>query len=269
MARIRLAREAPRYLLAALALAGIGASVRFLVDPPVARPAAPAAPAAALADRAAEGFAVLFARRYLTWDASEPQLSQTLAGYLGSGEGSAAFTPPATGAEHVAWAEVVQAREAAPGWHYYTVAAQTDSAGLVYLSVGVRREPGGTLALAGYPAFVGPPASEPAPPQTRLREVTDASLATVVQRALRNYLAGSEADLQADLSPQARVSPPTQTLALGPVLRLGWSADSRSVLAVVGARDGRGAQYTLGYELDVLRLQGRWEISAIQMDPAS
>ena len=36
--------------------------------------------------------------------------------------------------------------------------------------------------------------------------------------------------------------------------------------AVVQAHDARGVRYTLGYELDVADVEGRWEISAIQMD---
>jgi len=39
------------------------------------------------------------------------------------------------------------------------------------------------------------------------------------------------------------------------------------VLAVVQAEDARGVRYTLAYEVDVVRAQGRWEISAIEMDP--
>jgi hypothetical protein len=41
------------------------------------------------------------------------------------------------------------------------------------------------------------------------------------------------------------------------------------VLAVVHAYDQRGARYTLAYELDVSAVAGRWEISAIQIDPDS
>jgi hypothetical protein len=35
----------------------------------------------------------------------------------------------------------------------------------------------------------------------------------------------------------------------------------------VQAQNARGARYTLAYELDVARVQGRWEVSAIQTDP--
>ena len=56
-------------------------------------------------------------------------------------------------------------------------------------------------------------------------------------------------------------------LALQSLQSLVWAPGAGAVLAVVQAQDQRGAQYTLAYELDVARLQGRWEISAIQMDP--
>jgi len=56
-------------------------------------------------------------------------------------------------------------------------------------------------------------------------------------------------------------------LSLESLQRLDWSPGGGSVIAVVQAQDPRGAQYTLGYELDVSREQGRWEISAVQMDP--
>ena len=49
--------------------------------------------------------------------------------------------------------------------------------------------------------------------------------------------------------------------------RLDWAPGAGAVLAVVEAEDARGARYTLAYELDVARVQGRWEVSAIQMDP--
>jgi hypothetical protein len=167
----------------------------------------------------------------------------------------------------VQWAEVVQARESQPGVHVYTVAAQTDTAGLVYLAVPVGRARGGSLRLAGYPAFVGPPATSPSNAEPRLREVTDGALTTVVTRGMRNYLSASSGELAADLTAQARVSPPGLSLSLDSVQRIDWAADGTSVLATVQAHDGRGVQYALTYELDVVRQQGRWEIAAIEMDP--
>jgi hypothetical protein len=267
--RLRLARDLPRYFLYALCAVGLIATARFAIAPP--RPAAPAAqPSAPPApDLAAEGFASLFARRYLTWDASQPQVSEQLLGpFTGPGiEPDAGFRLPATGEQRVTWTEVVQARHAKTGEHVYTVAAQTDTAGLVYLTVGVVRKADGSLALAGYPAFVGAPAAGPAEAPPRLVEVTDAALIAVVERALRNYLAASPEELAADLTSNARVAVPDVRLTLQSLQRLGWATDRRSVLALAEAQDSRGARYTLAYELDVAEVDGRWEVSAVQMDP--
>jgi Conjugative transposon protein TcpC len=267
--RIRLSRELPRYLLCALAAAGLAASVRFAVAPPrpVAVASTPLAPA--LRDRAAEGYAALFARRYLTWNAAEPQASQrSLESFAGSQmETNAGLELPSSGQQKVEWVEVVQERTPAAGEHVYTLAAQTDAEGLLYLTVSVVRTASGALALAGYPAFVGPPAAAPAQGDQHLREVMDAALATVVARALHNYLAGSGSELAADLANGARVSLPSLSLELESVQRLDWTLGASSVLAVVQAQDERGVQYTLAYELDVMREQGRWEVSAIQTDP--
>jgi hypothetical protein len=266
---IRLARELPRYLLCALAVAGLAASARFAIAPPRPAGVASAARQAAVPDRAAEGFAALFARRYLTWNAADPLASErALQAFDGPGmEPDAGLQLPSGGQQHVEWAEVVQQREPSAGSHVYTVAAQTDTGGLMYLTVSVARAADGHLALSGYPSLVGAPASGAALETARLREVTDPSLDTVVQRALRNYLAASPGELAADLAGGARVSLPGVALGLLSVQRLDWSADGRSVIAVVQARDTRGLRYTFAYELDVLQFAGRWEISAVEVNP--
>jgi hypothetical protein len=267
--RIRLVRELPRYLLQALALAGLLASARFAIAPPRPVLRRVSTPSSALVDRAAEGFASLFARRYLTWDARDPEAHRlALASYLSSSmEAEAGLQPPMGGEQSVQWTQVVQAQAGALGGHLYTLAVQTDTDGLLYLTVPVVRNAAGSLALGGYPAFVGAPASTGASTPAGLREVEDPALATVVTRALRNYLAGAESELAADLSAGAHVSLPGAALALQSLDSLDWSQGGRSVLAVVRARDERGAQYTLGYELDVVSSAGRWEVAAIQMDP--
>jgi hypothetical protein len=267
--RIRLSRELPRYLLCALSATGLAASVRFAVAPPRAPAPAMARYAQTPRDPAAEGFAALFARRYLTWNAAEPQASaRSLQPFVGSQlEADAGLVLPPSGEQRVEWVQVIQERSPLAGEHVYTVAAQTNAAGLVYLTVGVVRSAGGALSLAGYPAFVGAPATAPAQGGPRLGEVTDSALVVVVRRALRNYLAGSAEELAADLTAQARVSLPSLTLSLGSLQHLDWTPGHGSVLAVVQAQDARGAQYTLAYELDVARQQGRWEVSAVQTDP--
>ncbi len=267
--RIRLARELPRYLLCGLSIAGLMASARFAIAPPRPSARAQSGRPTQPPDRAAEGYASLFARRYLTWDAAEPQADQrALASFAGPGmEPDAGLRLAPSGEQRVEWLEVVQQREPELGEHVYTLAAQTDSAGLLYLTVSVVRRADGSLALSGYPAFVGAPSFAPAQAPGEPREVQDPALATVVTRALRNYLGGSAGELAADLTNDARVSLPGLVLSLDSVQRLSWSPGGDSVLALVQAQDGRGVQYTLNYELDVAQEQGRWEVSAVQMDP--
>jgi hypothetical protein len=259
----------PRYLVCIAAATGVLASVRFALSPPAVRLPRASTPQAATADHAAEGFAVLFARRYLSWDASVPQANAALLAPMAGSVMTAAagLILPASGAQRVEWAEVVQERRPAGGAHVYTVAAQTDSAGLVYLTVGVVRGPEAVLALSGYPAFVAPPTATGAQLSGAGRPVTESSLVGVVRRALRNYLAGSPDELAADLSVGARVGVSSLALVLEGLQRLVWSTGEHSVLAVIAARDARGVHYTLAYELDVVDVAGRWEVSAVQMDP--
>jgi hypothetical protein len=266
---VRLAREMPRHLLCAAAVAGLAASVRFAVSPPEAVRVPMTVRQAPGPDQAAEAYAALFARRYLTWNAAEPQAEiGALEPFLGTGmEPDAGLELPARGEQRVEWLEVVQSREAAHGEHVYTLAVQTNSAGLVYLTVVVSRAANGSLVLAGYPAFVGAPATGPAEIPAHLREVTERGLATVVQRVLRNYLAASAGELEADLAGGAQVSLPSRPLTLESMQRLDWAPEGQAVLATVRAQDARGVQYTLAYELNVVREQGRWEVSAVQMDP--
>ena len=265
---LRAARESPRYLLYLTCLVGLLASARFAIAPPPTRLQIVSRASAGQPDLAGEGFACLFARRYLTWNSAEPHAhALELAELGGRGLEAADLHLPQSGEQRVLWTEVVQARLAAPGVRIYTVAAETDTDGLVYLTVPVARLPDGRLSLTGYPAFVGPPASAPAQLGGQAREVTDPALLSVIARALRNYLAGSADELAADLTASARVSLPAQPLGLDSVERVNWSGDERSVLALVRAEDRRGVQYTLGYELDVTQSQGRWAVSAVQMDP--
>jgi hypothetical protein len=267
--QIRLARELPRYLLCAVAVAGLAASARYAIAPPRAPTPVALQKAPAPRDQAAEAYAVLFARRYLTWNAADPQSSaRTLSAFTGAGmELDAGLQLPLTGRQRVEWAEVVQQRDGAPNGHVYTIAAQTDAAGLLYLTVGVKRVADGSLALSGYPAFVGAPAAASAQIPPHPHEVTEPALETIVERALRNYLAAAGSELAADLMSGARVSLPAMALNLEALQHLGWSPNGRSVSAVVRAADARGVQYTLAYELDVVHLQGRWEVSAVQMEP--
>lgn len=267
--RLRMRRELPRLALAAVALLGIIASARDALAPPAPKvildqPSSPS-------DRAAEAFAVSFARRYLTYNADDPQAyAEALAPFFGAEgtQASASVVLPSAGAQEALDAEVAQERSGPAGERVYTIACLMANGSMLYLSVAVVREPSGALALAGYPAFVGPPESAPwVNPAEAFRSVEDAALQTVVRRALHNYLAGAALDLQADLTEGARVSLPAQPLQLESLQSLRWLPGGGSVIALVQARDAHAVRYTLAYELDVARIGGRWEIAAIQMSP--
>ncbi|HSR99598.1 MAG TPA: hypothetical protein VLM79_21240, partial [Kofleriaceae bacterium] len=120
----RLAAALPRYLLYAACFAGLLASARFAIAPPRGRLPTRSAPAAPPVDLAAEGYASLFARRYLTWDAGRPQLSEELLALMTGPaiESNAGLSLPASGRQRVLWAEVVQVRGLGEGGHVYTVA---------------------------------------------------------------------------------------------------------------------------------------------------
>jgi hypothetical protein len=267
---VRLGPRVARALVALVAVSGCAAAVRAVVAPP--RPSIVRAVTVAPDDLSEQGFASLFARLYLTWTAADPTAhQQEMAPFAASGvDPDVGLTPPATGSETVLWTEAVQSRAGPLGERIYTVAAQTDATGLQYLAVPVTRRADGRLALGGYPAFVGAPASAPFEDvSASLPQLADPSLAVVVTRALRNYLSDAGSNLAADLTAAARVAVPRQPMALTDVVSLRWSSGDRSVLAQVQATDPRGTQYTLTYELAVLREQSRWEVSAIEIDPDS
>ncbi len=266
---LRLRAESPRYLLGALSLFGLAASARFAIAPPAAPTLAPASGSAAAPDLAAESYAVQFVRRLLTWSASQPGTTQRVLESTGESRlpDGGGLVLPGAGEERVEWAEVAQAREPEPSVHVYTVAAETDGDGLRYLTVTVVRRPDGRLALGGYPAFVGPPSSSEDAVSEHLAPVGDGTLTLVVRRALANYLSASGVELAADLTDGAVVSFPTSPMEMVSPPRDYWSAGGGAVTAVLEARDDLGATYTLSYELDVVRIEGRWEISAIQTNP--
>jgi len=266
--RIRLGREFPRLALAAASLLGIAASARMVIAPPTPE-LPPTAHPSPPPDSAAEAYAALFARRYLTWSSDAPLASaHALEQFAGSTlEPAAGLVLPTSGEQRVAWVEVVQQREPVPGEHVYTLAAETQPQGLLYLTVSVGRAPSGALELAGYPAFVGAPAATAAMPAARARPISDAALEVVIRRAMSNYLSGAGTDLAADLTADAVVATPTLPLKLLGMQHPTWSPGGGAVRAVLQAEDRRGVRYTLSYELDVGQSQGRWEISAIQTVP--
>jgi hypothetical protein len=100
-----------------------------------------------------------------------------------------------------------------------------------------------------------------------LPDVREPALVALVRRVLSGYLAKSPSGVTADLSPGASVSPPVVRLQLQAVGRLQWGWREGWVLASVRALDSRGVTHTLTCELEVHRVEGRWEVAAIQSNP--
>jgi Conjugative transposon protein TcpC len=269
MRRIRVSASLTRWVVYATATMGLAASARYAIAPP--HPPAVRSIAVDHRDLASEGFASLLARRYLTFDGDRPEAHRAqLAPFVGDQlDPDLGLRPPPGRAQRVQWAQVVQMRRGPGGSLVYTVASQTDRAGLLYLSIDVARGGDGALRVVGYPALVGAPLTGKASAEAggRLRELADDGLRATCQRALRNYLARASDNLAADLSPDATVALPGLQLMLRRLTDLLWAPDDASVLATVEAADSDGVAYTLRYELDVRRIDERWEIAAIQMDP--
>lgn len=266
--RVRAWASLTRWVLYGVAVLGIIATARFAIAPP--RPPAPHVPRVAVPDPGAEGFATLFARRYMSWSAAAPAAHAAgLTQFVNAAtDPDLGLGQPVDGSQHVVWAGIVQARAGGPGEHIYTVALDTGAIQLTYLSVDVVRAEDGALRLGRYPAIVGPPVIVPAAGLGGggIGAVDDPALSAVIGRALRNYLAGSSANLAADLAPGTAVSTPTDPLVVDQIQQLRVEVDG-GVLATVVAHDARGTSFTLTYELGVVRTAGRWLITSVQTDP--
>jgi hypothetical protein len=267
---LRVAASIGRWLLWAAAIAGVAASLRFLIDPP--RPIMRHA-TAPRDDRALVATAVAFARAYLSLDGARPDAARgRLADVIGPDAAATlvADAPP-TVHQRVRSVDVVGDRPAAGGTRVVTVVADTDRSGPVHLAVTMQRRADGSLRAVGAPALVGGPLVGGAAldPDQRRPEVDEPALEDVCRRALENYLAGAGRNLAADLSAHARVTLPDVPLRLERVRGLRWIVVGGTVAAAVEVSDRDGVRYALRYELDVVRAEDRWEIAAIGTDPTA
>jgi hypothetical protein len=251
--RSRLAARAPRHLasIAFVVLACLGLRTLFLTPSPAATSVA--APPGA--DAPSEDLALRFARAYLTFDAADPAArEEALAPYIPRDLSAGAGFSAQGGSRHVLWEDVASDQPSLQEGRVITVAAQVSGqAAPLYLAVTVRHRPGRPLALVGYPAFVGAPAIDTSASEPARTEVSDPEVSQVVQRVLRNYLAGSAPDLRADLTGDAEVTLPTVSLHVDRVGPIDWVAGpgSGAVLATAQAEDEDGDAYTLTYELGI------------------
>lgn len=226
-----------------------------------ARPAASvAAPAPALA--VPDGFAEGFARAFLTTRDSERQREAALKvyGYMADdGEGGPVTRRPL-------WTAAVADHAGVRGFRVVTVLAD-DGHNRWYLAVSVATDRSGQRYVPVAPALVGPPAVPSRPVAPAEMEVDDPSLREVVTRVVRHYLARDAFDLAADLAPRAAVTLPPTTTHLVEVGLVTWvSRPSRVAVAVTVAGLG-DAQLALRYELEVVRVGGRWLVHSVQVNP--
>jgi Conjugative transposon protein TcpC len=258
--RARLPRALATAAVALLALAGL----RALIE---GTPPAPAKQRVVAAeDQTVGAFAESFARVYLSFDPADPaRREELLAGYLSRAlDPDAGLARSADRTRDVAWTAVVDQVERGPRT---TVTVAAELAGeTVYLAVPVERNERGLLAVAGYPALVGPPAHDAGIGPPSEDEVEDPGLRAVCERAVRNYLAGERRDLAADLTDDAVVSLPGRELDVRLIEAVTWAAPGRRAAVQLQAEDPEGGTWTLRYELAVLR-RGRWYVRSLHTDP--
>lgn len=217
-------------------------------------------------DLAAEAFAEAFARAYLSWEAARPEDHQRrVAAFVSESlDPGAGLVPARRGGEEAVWTAATQSVPGSHGGRLVTVAVQTTSR-LAYLAVPVDRDAEGFLFVSGYPALIGGPAVRPRVATPAEAELDDGALRAVVERAVGNYLAREAGNLRADLDPAAVVSLPAEPLRLGSVDEF-THARPGVVACVVSARDPRGIELRLRYELHVVR-RDRWYVRSIATDP--
>lgn len=220
-------------------------------------------------DLAAAEFATEFTRAYLTYrieDLSERE--QALSRFSNASIDQEAGVNPGAN-QSVTWAQPAQEQPQPGGGEVVTVAAQTSAHSLPeYLAVPVARDSSGALAIAGYPAFVGPPAVSETHAAADQQPVSDPSLIAMLTRLITNYLDDDAQDLQADLAPDARVSLPTTAMSVHHVASVTWVRANTLVEVQVTARDSAQSTFSLSYEVGVTERE-RWYATSIAVNPSA
>jgi len=252
---VRLARlraVAPRYVAIAVLAVLLLLGLRALIWPPQPH----TTPLPTQADLPSRSLALQFARAYLTYDANNPGARmRELTTLVPANLDRSAGVFLRSGTQRVLWAQIASDQPALTGGRVITVAAGVSTQALpVYLAIPVRHAPNRPVSLTGYPSFVGAPLVDTDSSDQSYEDVTTEAVSEVVTRVLRNYLAGSTANLRADLTDDAVVTLPTVSLRLERLGQLVWlgGAGSGAVLATVTANDTHGVSYTLTYELGIV-----------------
>ena len=236
--RARYSAAAPRYLATAILFGFFAIGLRTAFFPPPRR--RPGDPVSRGADAPSEDFALQFARAYLSYDAERPGERAPGAGalQLQPARRRRRFHPcrrlPAGALGRGRLRPAGAGRRA--GDHRRRPGLQPAPA----LVSGGKRPPraGQALELVGYPSLVGAPAVNTRASPPARSAVTEPAVAEVVDRVLRNYLAGAAPNLKADLTADAAVTLPTLRLRVQSFGQMAWVAGpgSGAVLATVSRR---------------------------------
>jgi Conjugative transposon protein TcpC len=264
----RLRARVPRYLFVGFIAITSLVGIRQIWAP--AQLPSPAPPAPIRRDAAAEDFALQFTRAYLEYDPRHPQARErVLARFLPQDLDLDAGLTPGRRAQRVTWSQVASEQPSRAGATTIVVAVgEVGAAKPVYLAVPVERRREGSLELGGYPSLVGPPPVGRGSLPDRA-EVSEKGVVAVARRVVTNYLAGEGANLAADLVPDAPVTLPTRELHVRSLDDVVWAdgPSSNAVLVTVEAADGRGALWTLTYELGITNRAGRPYVTYVQDPP--
>ena len=154
-------------------------------------------------DLAAEGYALQFARAYLS-GGDRVDLRR----FLPVGLTRAASSHSAARPEAVDWAQISSDEPDPSGGRLITVAAGLGSGSSAsYLAVPVSRAASGALRIERLPAFVGVP-STVATASSRGRRVANPAVLAVVKRVLANYLSDRSSRLASGSRDGAAISDP-------------------------------------------------------------
>jgi hypothetical protein len=221
-------------------------------------------------DLAAVEFATDFARDYLSYGqsaGSQSEREQLLAPFATATLGADAGVT-VNGTQQVQWAQGAQQQTSADGEEIVTVAAAlTGRPDPVYLAVPVIREASGQLTVAGFPAFVGAPATDLNYQPPEETAVSDQGLTEMTTRLITNYLAGNAQNVQADLAPGAQVSLPPEPLHDVRVQATTW-ADASTVRVTLTASDAQQTAFSLTYLIAVTERE-RWYANSIEVNPTT
>lgn len=220
-----------------------------------------AAPVARSVTSAPDGFAEAFARAYLTTSPGSRRDAELKAyGYAADDDVGGSVST------RLLWTAVVADQAGARGRRVVTVLGD-DGHRRWYLAVSVAIDRAGRRFVPVAPALVGPPAVASAPTSPAEMEVDDAALKQVVARVVRHYVAGDASDLAPDLDRGAVLTFPPTPVRLIQVVAITWVTRPVRIAAAVTAAGPGGAQLSLRYELQVVRVGGRWLVRSVQVNP--